>query len=127
MVIALLLLASWAMPGARAMGVALHVALDAHHGWDGGHSHQQGEGSAPVRTELQRAAHRHELSAPETGPPGVRPDARAWADAGASVLVPITEECLSPPRPAPARIAPGANRRRGSPPPLFLAHGSLLR
>jgi hypothetical protein len=134
--VALLVLAGWGAPGARALGVGLHVALDQHHAWNGrsapgepGAAHDRRPGDPlESRHALDHPSHRHELEAPEPGPDAVRPSGvvvEQGPHGGCAREVagpPLT--ALDDPFRSPATPE---HRRRGSPVPLIYAHCSLLR
>lgn len=125
-VIALALLAAWATPGAQAIGVSLHLALDDHHGRHaaGANAHDAPEPEA--RPAVHESSHRHELVAPDQGPPGVRPDPGAVVAADLDVaLVSIDAEAST--RSAWASSGSIPTHGRGSPPRLYYEHCALLR
>lgn len=127
-ILALSLLGLWLAPGAGALAVGLHVALD--HG--GGLDHRIQDHGDPGHTsakldELVAAVahgHRHSVEVP-------RHDHPAQLDASLAVSPAPSTALIVPPAPAAATDEghgePGASRHRRAPPaPLFRVNCSLL-
>lgn len=121
-----LILAFWMAPSAMALGLGLHMALDAHAVLE--HQHHEAEHTQAL-ADLARAAehgHHHDAEAVpdhehEALVDGVSPVSRSGADLIATLPLPRSLGTSTAERSRPERPS-----RRGPPTPLFTANCSLL-
>lgn len=117
-----LVLVLWTAPGLSALGLAVHLALDHHHGpHDAGHAEEV--------AELARAAthgHRHDLDAGADHEHEARVESSAPAVRSVSPPVAVLPSFASAAAPPTERGVLYGASRRAPPAPLFATHCSLL-
>ncbi len=123
--VSVLVLSLWMTPGAGALAVGLHLAMD-HHGPHG--SHGAAEHGLEISDLLQTAAHGHHHPDAEAAPAH---DHDATIEGAGSRLRPSAPgiavlKSASPEIGLSERALAGGSLRRGPPRSLFTSHCSLL-